>query len=480
MHEFLTTDIETIKYRSALFTELLADNALVSMFKEMLPNIEAFYEAQTIKDDRIDTESNLFVIREIELYIECMGKLHKTMRSMRLNSDSLRGFRGAVSEIVESANFISLKESVNAMSFKINGIKSVTFGANLNSQFQPIEAGILSINDKPFSSGSIIDKFLRLGNVPETEVCISPLIPLQRGMSQMETVALNGAFINALSGLLNKSVRTWRPVVAKYLLGARGFLTDLLDEIRFVLAAVKCLDNLKKKGFSLCNAIIANKGDEVLAGLYNPLTALKMNSSENMVLNDHRFDVNGMIYVLTGPNAGGKSVFLHGVGIAYAFFHLGLPIPANVARLYPADGLFTHFLKKDENLLGHSRFTEECERVGLIAKQLTNNSLFFFDESLSGTSGTEAEYIAGEVLTAFGIKGARGIFATHLHGLSTKTAEYSENQRNISKIDNLCADSEMTKNDERSFTILRKPSDGLSHARDIAKKYGLSIDEICP
>jgi len=477
LKDFFTTDTGTIFYRAEMFTELLRNNTLVRLFETLLPTIEAFYNAQNVKDAKDDTESNLYIIREIELYIECMDKLRKALNDETLESAALKGFRQAVSTITDDKKYIILKDEVSKMTFNVNNIKSITFGANLDSNFRPMEAGIVSINNQPFSAGSLMDKLFRLGSLPDTLQCISPLIPMQRGVSQLEAVSMNGAFISALDGLLSKSIRSWKPAVTKFVLGSRRFLTDLLDEIRFILAVMKCLSELNSKGFSLCRPILASKGDEILRDMYNPLTALKMKNPGDMTYNDHAFDTSGLIYVLTGPNAGGKSVFLHGVGLAYAFLHLGLPIPASVARLCPTDGIFTHFLKKDEHLPGHSRFTEECERVSIIAKQLTDGSVFFFDESLSGTSGTEAEYIAGEVLTAFGIKGARGIFATHLHGLSQHIHEYSAHPKNQSKIDNLCADSEKA-NDKRSFKILRKPSDGLSHAREIAARYGLSVSEI--
>ena len=71
----------------------------------------------------------------------------------------------------------------------------------------------------------------------------------------------------------------------------------------------------------------------------------------------------------------------------------------------------------------------------------------------------------------------RGIFSTHLHELTSMLDEINEKcvSEGGAKIDTLVAGIE---EGERSFKITRKKPDGRSYARDIASKYGISLDNI--
>ena len=196
-----------------------------------------------------------------------------------------------------------------------------------------------------------------------------------------------------------------------------------------------------------------------------------------MVENDFVFDKDGMFYVLSGPNRGGKSVITCAVGHTFALAQLGLPVPAKSAKISPVDGIFTHFPTDAEDTIDKGRLGEECARLDEIFEQITENSLVLLDESLSSTGSYEASYIASEVLSGLLVAGCRGIFSTHLHELGMMIDDINQRCKKPSgeKIDTLVAGIE---DGERSFVISRKKPDGKSYARDIASKYGISLEKI--
>jgi len=104
--------------------------------------------------------------------------------------------------------------------------------------------------------------------------------------------------------------------------------------------------------------------------------------------------------------------------------------------------------------------------------------MLLMDESFSSTSGLEAGYIASEVLTGIGVIGCCGLYVTHIHDLPLKVAEFNAHPDNTGKIDNLVAQMEDRENGTRSYRVLRTTPDGLSYARDIAKRYGLDLEDI--
>jgi DNA mismatch repair ATPase MutS len=182
-----------------------------------------------------------------------------------------------------------------------------------------------------------------------------------------------------------------------------------------------------------------------------------------------------MIYVLTGPNRGGKSVITCAVGLAQALLQLGLFIPADKATISPADAIFTHFPSGAEDTIDKGRLGEECARLGEIFDQVTAHSLVLLDESLSSTGSYEASYIAAEVLAGLSLVGCRCLFSTHLHELAAELDNITA-RTGGAPIDTLVAGIEGE--GKRSFKIIRAKPDGKSYARDIANRYGLTYENI--
>ena len=199
---------------------------------------------------------------------------------------------------------------------------------------------------------------------------------------------------------------------------------------------------------------------------------------DEIVLNDIEFDEKDtLIYVLTGPNRGGKSVITCAVGIAQVLAQLGLFVPAERAEISIADAIFTHFPTGADDTIDKGRLGEECARLRDIFDAVTSKSLVLLDESLSSTGSYEASYIAAEVLAGFGKVGCRCLFSTHLHELAAEIDKINARilQDGGVKIDSLVAGIEEGR---RSFVIYRAKPDGKSYARDIADKYGLSYENI--
>jgi DNA mismatch repair ATPase MutS len=223
---------------------------------------------------------------------------------------------------------------------------------------------------------------------------------------------------------------------------------------------------------------VAKSGEKAFSavGLYNPRVALAID--DEMVANDFIFDDEARIYVLSGPNRGGKSVITVAVGASQAMCQLGLPVPAESAKISVATGIFTHFPEGADDTIDKGRLGEECARLGEILDSITSHSLVLLDESLSSTGSYEASYIAAEVLAGLSLVGCRCLFSTHLHELAAELDNIA--QRTASRggvaIDTLVAGIE--EEGKRSFKIYRAKPDGKSYARDIANRYGLTYENI--
>jgi DNA mismatch repair ATPase MutS len=264
---------------------------------------------------------------------------------------------------------------------------------NLDAQLRSVEAGVVSINSQPFRSGDLIDRLLRLDVSDDGYRCITPLMPYGYNTSDPSAVVLNSGINRAIDTVFRSSVQKWRPLIRRYLTENIGYLRGLADEIRLLLALAHLVQRLRDLGLPMCKPQVCDMADKTFRaeGLYNPHIAFSLKEPFiEMVLNDLGFDEDGMIYILTGANQGGKSAFTYAVGIAQALLQLGAFVPAKSAAISPVDQILTNFLAEEMDSIGKGRLGEECARLRNTLERATDCSLVLMDETLSSTSAIEA------------------------------------------------------------------------------------------
>ena len=477
---FYTCDPEVILYRQDTFGDMIENPELSHILLKMIPLLNDITELRRMSSDSAaSTEAYLYSITEVELYTRLLDLLRDNLIPLapKFKSTAFRRFAERINTLTGSEYYKNLNDQLKELTSRVREIKSVTIGVNFDSQLRASRAGVLSINNEYFKSGELLDKMLRLDFKNDEMTCIAPLIPFKKGQSDNQQNALANAFNGAINDVFRQSIRSWKKVIQHYVLENTDFLIRLMPEIEFVTKATELLMKLKERGCPLCHPVIKPMSEKAFdaKGLCNPIVAMKLDAP--VVPNDFKFDEDGMIYVLTGPNRGGKSVITCAVGIAFVMAQLGLPVCADSCVISPCDEIFTHFPTGSEDTIDKGRLGEECSRLSAIFEEVTEDSLVLCDESLSSTGSFEAAYIASEVLQGFSMARCRGIFSTHLHDLAASVDSINAScvPNGGVKIDNLVAAIEKG---SRSFKILREKPDGKSYARDIAEKYGLSLDKI--
>ena len=478
--DFVTADPEVIRYRQSVFGDLLQYEDLSTTFSKLIPILLDIMELRRLESDSGETSDYLSSMTEIELYISSIDVLYQGLckKDRTYQSTAFTQFSDYIAQLVESDYYAELNERLAELTNRVREIKSVTIGVNLDAQLRPREAGVLSINPESFRSGDTLQKILRLNFKDDSYTCIAGLTPFGKKQSENQKTALALAFNSAINDVYRQSLRSWKKIVQTYVLENTDFLLDLFSEFEFLLKGANLMRALKIKGNSLVVPEIRPACERAFTAtaLYNPAVALKVD--DKIVTNDLAFDEKATIYVLTGPNRGGKSVITCAAGIAQTMAQLGLLVPADKAILSPVDAIFTHFPTGADDTIDKGRLGEECARLGEIFERVSEKSLVLLDESLSSTGSFEASYIAAEVLAGLSRVGCRCIFSTHLHELAAEIDAINARTAPVggAPIDTLVAG--MAGEGRRSFEILRAKPDGKSYARDIAGKYGLTYDNI--
>ena len=498
-------DPQVLDYRQAVITDLLRLPALTAGLNTVLEKIVSL---ERYMNEPQWQESELrkvaWRLSELENYIECVDLLYSLLHNAgdQLQSSALLTLRDLAQVLAEDELLISLKAELPDLLAQIRGIKSVTIGVNLDGQLRPFEATLLSINTERFrgESSSLLSRIFGQTHTPDEYEGVGPL---HRARDEMGAGFFNARLperdsplmhplFRDLADVLDQISRPIAQTLRRYTRLSGRMLIALDNEIAFYLGAVQLIRHLQSHGLPMCRPDIAPMDDRLLSlnGLYNLNLALHLmgdrkgdDPHEDIVSNDVTFGDEGRIFILTGPNRGGKTTYTQAIGLAQVLFQAGLYVPAHSACMSPVDGIYTHFAAEERPDLESGRLGEEAKRLSDIFAHATRHSLILMNESLASTSAGESLYLAKDVVRVLRTLGARAIFATHLHELAAACEVLNRETPGDSKIVSIVSMVTMEENGDgtiarRTYKIIPSPPMGVSYAREIAARYGISFEQL--
>lgn len=251
------------------------------------------------------------------------------------------------------------------------------------------------------------------------------------------------------------------------------FITDLIrqvrDDIFYGIANVAVLD-LNYAKAKLAQQLeakapqITKNPRLILTQARHPLLILKM-GPQHVVPLSVEIGKNFHTLVITGPNAGGKTVALKTIGLMILMPQIGMPIPANEDSEIP---LFSKVLVDIGDLQSLeqdlSTFSAHIVRLKEILKNADQDSLVLLDEIGTGTDPKEGAALAIAILTKLTEKKVLTVATTH-HGELKAFAHTTTGVENASMEFNL-------ENLQPNYR-LRVGIPGSSYAFEIARRYGL-------
>ncbi len=165
---------------------------------------------------------------------------------------------------------------------------------------------------------------------------------------------------------------------------------------------------------------ITNDGSVALASCRNPLLLLKFSNfkegKKHVVPLNIEMSVDEKGIIITGPNAGGKSVTLKTFGLAIILTQYGIPIPAQEgARIPPATGLYIDMGDEQSIENDLSTFSSRLTWMKDVLKNAKPGSWVLIDEAGSGTDPDEGTALVQSLLEILSEQGVRSIITTH-HG----------------------------------------------------------------
>jgi len=464
---YISTDRETLLYRQSLFADILKINGLSDFLKTLSKKL-AEYEPLMKYAQASDTEERMNSILYPTVYIELVKFIYESLSSLKssITSESLKQLYILAQSDIESDEYKRIKRYYDKNADRLRSVKSVTIGVNLNALYQPKEAGIISLNEEEFKSGDLLDRIIKLDFEKDEYHCIAPITVIDKKLGFQESQQVNYAFLKAIGKVLDSGLHHCSSRALNFTKVRLANYFEYFDSLKFVVESIKRIEIFIEKNIPLCFPKISTNRELRVVSLYDN-TLCQTKDKKNIVPNTITLENGVCCYILTGPNSGGKTVFINSLAAAQCYFQLGMPVPAKEAALPICDAIYKISVEEQANVNLVGRFEKECISLSNVLKQFTENSLALIDEAFTSTSSAEAVPIASNFINELCKIGGKCVFITHHHNLCETEPKIAECGKKIGYLHT------ETYGDRRTYAVQNGKAESGSYAQSIAKKYGL-------
>ncbi|NQV15658.1 endonuclease MutS2 [bacterium] len=218
------------------------------------------------------------------------------------------------------------------------------------------------------------------------------------------------------------------------------------------------------KTFACSIPTLSVSGEFRLKSARNPRLALQ----RKVVPLDLYMDAETSTLIITGPNAGGKTVALKTIGLLALMSNAGVPIPAAEGSIIPFfDKIFSDIGDQQSLVNDLSTFSAHIGSIINILENSTSQSLVLLDELGTGTDPAEGGALARAILETLGETGVRTVATTHLGDLKVYAHEAKHVMNGAMEFD---------QNGLKPTYKFQSGIPGSSYGFEISKRLGLAAE----
>ncbi|MBP5491792.1 MAG: hypothetical protein J6Y08_03015 [Clostridiales bacterium] len=470
-------DPKDIRFRQEIFHDLQVNTNLRDSLYESLSMIKTMKEYAGAKHAVSDKDNALYTLvsdlRSLSAYVNTSRYLCEKLSDAELRAPGLLQLRDELKTITGTKEFEEAGTDINKMLEDLSTVQGAIIGVNFEPDLTIKE--ISAIEFLPYPTRSRY-KFAELATFITSLASAGQ--NAQGAGSRAAVQRMTDPLLVAIAPKLEKHLKRHfaeiQRLLSKYTRLDSHFITEMYEGLTFYLSAARYAERLTEKGYEIC----IPKIDESRSGFleakdfYNIRMALI--GEKNVVKNDFTFSREERLFILTGPNRGGKTILEQGLGLLSLMTSLGLFVTASSCCGLPFKNILTHF-PIDENLtINYGRLGEEAIRIRAIVQEADEDTLVLFNETYSTTSETDALYLSQDLLHILKDRGSAVIFNTHIHELA-RGIEAMDAWEGKSRVVSLVME---IKDNVNTFKLKRSAPDTSSYARNIAMKYGITYEQM--
>lgn len=391
----------------------------------------------------------------VEAYCGAVDRLARELAALELKSHGLSAFREYLTSYAESGAFASLMSETMKVRADLSGARYCLLvkGGQLTVRKYAGETDYSAEVDGAF------ERF-KQGATKDYRVGFTEYLDL----NHIEVSALD--FVARLYPDVFQELEEYCAKNANYL---DKTISDFDREIQFYVASVEFIARLSGAGLHFCYPSVSGKSKEVSSheGFDLALAIKLVREKSSVVCNSFFLNHDERIFVVNGPNQGGKTTFARAFGQLHYLASLGLPVPGTEAQLFLFDRIFTHFEREEDINDLRSRLEDDLVRIHSILDESTSNSIIIVNELFSSSTLHDAVFLGKKVLEQIIQLDSLCVYVTFIDELSSMEKTVSALSTVFPENPGLC-----------TYKIERRPADGLAYATAIAKKHQLTYEGI--
>jgi DNA mismatch repair protein MutS len=449
------TDLAAIAYRHEIMRDL-ENEVLFQSIKSFSRQMRTMREHLTAAEKLYyKYQKERWLLDAVNIYGEAIENLLNDLHQVHPTSRGLLAFRDYLAQYAESGHFKTLVQEAKKLKSELAAIRycllirdgSITV-RNYDSEID-YSAAVEETFAK-FKQGAVNDYLVKF---------------LDSGMNHVEAMVLEGV------ARLNPEVFL---ALDEYCTRNRDYPDHSIlvfdREIQFYAAWLEYAEAFRRAGLNFCYPQVSDTRKQMSNrdGFDLALAGKLLRENSTVVCNDFTLNVQERIFVVTGPNQGGKTTFARTFGQMHYLASLGCPVPGTRAQFFLFDRLLTHFEREEDITTLHGKLEDDLIRIHGILQQATPNSLIIINEIFSSTTLKDAVHLSRKILERISRLDLLCVCVTFLDELS------SLNEKTVSLVAAVMPDNPTL----RTFKLERRPANGLAYSLAIAEKYRVTYERL--
>ena len=449
-------DVDAVLYRHEVMRDL-EDTVLFGNIKAFATALRSMRETlKQLEKRHYKHEKGALFLDAVDAYCSAITTLARDIGIANLHSRGLASFREYLTDYAASDRFTSLLADTKKLKADLSNVKYTLQirGSSITIRKYDFEidyATNVENTFRRFRQHEVNDYSAKFNDYPQ--------------MNHVEAAIMDR--VAKLYPDLFASVDAYCERHSAYLDETVGLFDR---EVQFYVAYLDYLAPFRNAGLSFCYPRLSSESKEICVSDVFDLALAKtlMAKHATIVCNDFYLSGKERIFVVSGPNNGGKTTFARMFGQLHYLASLGCLVPGQSARLLLFDQILTHFEREEDisNLRG--KLQDDLVRIHEILNQATSRSVIVMNEIFSSGTLKDAIFLGTKIIERIVEIDALCVCVTFIDELTLLSDHI------VSAVSTIVPGSPAV----RTYKIVRKPADGLAYAMSIAEKYGLTRRQI--
>jgi DNA mismatch repair protein MutS len=449
-------DVRAVEYRHEVQRDLenKAASGAVAQFADRMREMRKHLVQVGKLRNRYQKER--WFLNATSIYCQAVAVLADALAAIELSSRGLTAFRQHLADYTGSAAFTGLVADIAGVTRLLDGVR---YCVNIKSN----RVTVTRYDDEADYGAEVQQTFAKFAENPVKDYRVG-----FRDWPDMDHV--EERILGLVARLFPDVFQALDEFCARHDRYLDTTIRAFDREVQFYVAYLNFIAPMKAAGLEFCYPAVSAGSKHMRAnGSFDLALAAKlMPEAAAVVGNDFYLEDPERIFVVSGPNHGGKTTFARMFGQLHYLASLGYPVPGRKASLFLPDRVFTHFEREEDLATLRGKFEDELVRIRDVLDQATGDSVLVMNESFASTTVRDALFVGERVMDQMTALGLLGVYVTFVDELA------SLNEACVSMVATVIPDNPA----ERTYQLVRKPADGLAYAAAIAGKWGLTYRQL--